>query len=332
MYLYMFSTPALFVSFFPQLVAGPIERAKSLLPQFEKRREFDLDAATDGLRQALWGFLKKVVVADNLAAHVDKIYSNWSSYDGLTLVIATFFFAVQIYCDFSGYSDIAIGTGRLFGINLRRNFAYPYFSRDIGEFWRRWHISLSTWFRDYVFIPLGGNRVGEARHIINIIVTFVVSGLWHGANWTFVIWGFLHGIFYVGSMFAGTTTHHKSVVAEGHLFARPKELLQMGFTFLLVLISWVFFRARSLSGAFGIFGHIASNKFFDPSYWHGQYTGYILMALALLVIEWFQRDKQHALQIAHTDYAWRWAAYAACTLSILILGNFGAVDFIYFQF
>ncbi len=321
-----------FVSFFPQLVAGPIERAKSLLPQFEKRREFDLDAATDGLRQALWGFLKKVVIADNLAAHVDAIYGHWSSYDGLTLIIATFFFAVQIYCDFSGYSDIAIGTGRLFGINLRRNFAYPYFSRDIGEFWRRWHISLSTWFRDYVFIPLGGNRVGEARHIFNIIVTFVVSGLWHGANWTFVIWGLLHGIFYVGSMFVGSTTRHRGVVAEGRLFARPKELLQMAFTFLLVLISWVFFRAKSLSGAFGIFGHIASARFFDASYWHGQYTGYILMALALLVIEWFQRDKQHALQIDQTEHVWRWAVYAACTLSILILGNFGAVDFIYFQF
>jgi D-alanyl-lipoteichoic acid acyltransferase DltB (MBOAT superfamily) len=321
-----------FVSFFPQLVAGPIERAKSLLPQFEKRREFDLNTATDGLRQALWGMLKKVVIADNLAAHVDAIYGNWSSHDGLTLVIATFFFAIQIYCDFSGYSDIAIGVGRLFGFSLRRNFAFPYFSRDIGEFWRRWHISLSTWFRDYVFIPLGGNRVGQPRHIFNIVVTFVVSGLWHGANWTFVIWGLLHGLYYVGSMYTGSTSRHKAVVAEGHLFPRPTELLQLAFTFVLVLISWVFFRARSLSEVFGIFSHIGSSSFYNAGYWHMQYASYIVMAAILLAVEWIQRNKQHALQIEHTSRAWRWAVYIVCTLTILILGNFGEVDFIYFQF
>ena len=182
-----------FVSFFPQLVAGPIERAASLLPQFLRKREFELDKAKDGMRQMLWGFFKKVVIADNVAGHVNTIFDGYHSYDGFTLFLGVFFFAIQIYCDFSGYSDIAIGVARLFGFSLMRNFAFPYFSRDIAEFWRRWHISLSTWFRDYVYIPLGGSRTAtRARHIANIIITFTVSGLWHGANWTFVIWGFLN--------------------------------------------------------------------------------------------------------------------------------------------
>ena len=184
-----------FVSFFPQLVAGPIERASHLLPQFLERKKFNLDQAKDGLRQILWGLFKKTVIADNLAPYVDKIFSNYEVYSGPMLLLGTVYFSIQIYCDFSGYSDMAIGTARLFGFDLKRNFAYPYFSRDIGEFWRRWHISLSTWFRDYVYIPLGGNRTKTAfRHYVNLILTFTISGFWHGANWTFVIWGFLNGL------------------------------------------------------------------------------------------------------------------------------------------
>ncbi len=220
-----------FVAFFPQLVAGPIERAKNLLPQFLVRQRFDLAHAMDGLRQMLWGMFKKVVIADNLARHINHIYANYSDLGGHDLTIGTFFFAIQIYCDFSGYSDIAIGTGRLFGFRLMRNFAFPYFSRDIAEFWRRWHISLSSWFRDYVYIPLGGSRGGKPRRISNIIVTFTVSGLWHGANWTFVVWGLLNGLYYLPLMHAEKQKRHVGTVAEGRLFPSPGDLSRIVATF-----------------------------------------------------------------------------------------------------
>ncbi len=239
-----------FVAFFPQLVAGPIERAKSLLPQFLGERSFDTERAKDGLRQMLWGLAKKVVIADNLAGHVDDIFRGAPDLDGMTLFLGTFFFAVQIYCDFSGYSDIAIGTARLFGFSLMRNFAFPYFSRDIAEFWRRWHISLSTWFRDYVYFPLGGSRVGKPRHIWNLIVTFTVSGFWHGANWTFIIWGFLNAVYYVPLMLVKHHRRNLDTVAEGRLLPSVREALAMLATFGATLIAWVFFRAATVGDAF----------------------------------------------------------------------------------
>ena len=242
-----------FVSFFPQLVAGPIERASHLLPQFLQPKDFNLDKAKDGLRQILWGLFKKTVIADNLAPYVDKIYSNYEVYPGPMLLLGTVYFAVQIYCDFSGYSDMAIGTARLFGFDLKRNFAYPYFSRDIGEFWRRWHISLSTWFRDYVYIPLGGNRTKTTlQHFSNLMLTFTISGFWHGANWTFVIWGFLNGLYYLPPvLLRGPHKHQTEVVALGRFWPTPLEFLQICRTFILISFAWIFFRATSFSHAIG---------------------------------------------------------------------------------
>lgn len=319
-----------FVSFFPQLVAGPIERARDLLPQFLSDRHFDEAKARDGLRQMLWGFFKKIVIADSMAPQVETIYANYSQYDGLAIAIGTFFFAIQIYCDFSGYSDIAIGSARLFGFNLRRNFAFPYFSRDIAEFWRRWHISLSTWFRDYVFIPLGGNRCGKGRQVFNIFVTFTVSGLWHGANWTFVVWGALNGLYYLPIMLRGKQKSHTDLPAEGRLLPEPREWAAILSTFLLTLLAWVFFRAESVSHAVGILGRVFSTM---PAF-DGLTVYYRSLALGafILAVEWLQRDKQHGLDCREWPLPVRWPAYGTVVAAILVLGNFGSTEFIYFQF
>ncbi len=320
-----------FVSFFPQLVAGPIERAASLLPQFLEKRRFDVEKAKDGLRQMLWGFFKKVVIADNVANHVNAIFNGYSGYDGATLLLGTFFFAIQIYCDFSGYSDIAIGVARLFGFSLMRNFAFPYFSRDIAEFWRRWHISLSTWFRDYVYIPLGGSRTASrARHIVNIIITFTVSGLWHGANWSFVIWGFLNGVYYIPLLLAKRQKRHTDTIAEGKLFPSLGEFGAMLGTFLLTLLAWVFFRAPSLGDAVGYLTRMASVP------WAGTVNESHLLAVAyclfLMAVEWVQRERQHALEIHRLPVAARWVIYQVLVLAFLVFGYFGSREFIYFQF
>jgi D-alanyl-lipoteichoic acid acyltransferase DltB (MBOAT superfamily) len=239
-----------FVSFFPQLVAGPIERATNLLPQFYKKRTFNYTEAIDGLRQALWGLFKKVVIADNCAKYANIIFNHSDDYSGSTLFLGAFFFAFQIYGDFSGYSDIAIGISRLFGFNLKRNFAFPYFSRDIAEFWRRWHISLSTWFRDYLYIPLGGSRGGTLMKIKNTFIIFLVSGFWHGANWTFVIWGFLNALYFLPLMLANKNRVNTDIVAQGKFLPNFRELSQMTITFLITLIAWVFFRANTVEHAF----------------------------------------------------------------------------------
>lgn len=321
-----------FVSFFPQLVAGPIERAKNLLPQFRIKRKFDIEHAKDGMRQMLWGVLKKVVVADNLAPHVDEIYANYASQDGVTLFIGTFLFAFQIYCDFSGYSDIAIGTARLFGFRLMRNFAFPYFSRDIAEFWRRWHISLSSWFRDYVYIPLGGSLSSKMQRIRNIVITFTVSGLWHGANWTFIVWGLLHGLYYIPLMLMGRHKKHVGGVAEGKLYPGIREILSMLITFAMVFFAWIFFRAETITDALRYIVRMLGGPLFERGVWHGQYISSIIYVLALLLIEWIQRDKQHALEINHLPVVARWPIYVVSCLVVIELGNFGAVEFIYFQF
>lgn len=233
-----------YISFFPQLVAGPIERATHLLPQFLRPRNFDCDLALDGIRQMLWGFFKKVVVADNCALFVNGVFENYQTLDGSTLFLGAFFFTIQIYGDFSGYSDIAIGCARLFGIDLMQNFKYPYFSRDIAEFWRRWHISLTTWFRDYIYIPLGGSRVGKWKSFRNTLVIFLVSGFWHGANWTFVAWGAYHALLFLPLLLLGQNRRYRDSVAENSFLPSVKELTQMGVTFLLVLLGWILFRMR----------------------------------------------------------------------------------------
>ncbi|MCB2213686.1 MBOAT family protein [bacterium] len=319
-----------FVSFFPQLVAGPIERASNLLPQFQRQRSVRHDDLSEGFRQILWGFLKKVVVADTAAGYVNDIFASSATVDGLTLFIGTFLFAIQIYGDFSGYSDIAIGTARLFGFRLMRNFAYPYFSRDIAEFWRRWHISLSTWFRDYVYIPMGGSYVPKGQRIFNIMVTFTVSGLWHGANWTFLVWGFLNGAYYIPLMLRDKHKQYTAIPAEGRLLPAFGEAWRMAVTFLITLLAWVFFRADSIGHAFQILTQMATQPYFGMEY--GVYLTPVLMAVLLLAVEWLQRDKEFALQIGAWVWPVRWAAYYAVLFIILFFGEFGEREFIYFQF
>ena len=243
-----------FVSFFPQLVAGPIERATNLLPQFSIERKFTYSLAVDGSRQMLWGLFKKIVIADNCAKYANIIFNNYEDYSGSTLLLGAFFFAFQIYGDFSGYSDIAIGVSRLFGFNLKRNFAFPYFSRDIAEFWRRWHISLSTWFRDYLYIPLGGSKGGIQMRIRNTFIIFVVSGFWHGANWTFIVWGALNAIYFLPLLLMKKNRVNTNQVAEGRYLPNFKELYQMLFTFFITLIAWVFFRADNVLHAISYLG------------------------------------------------------------------------------
>ena len=322
-----------FVSFFPQLVAGPIERASNLLPQFYIKRQFVYSSAIDGMRQILWGLFKKVVVADNCAAFANQIFDNYTDHSGSTLFFGVLFFTFQIYGDFSGYSDIAIGTSRLFGFNLMRNFAFPYFSRDIAEFWRRWHISLSTWFRDYVYIPIGGSKGGMAKKIRNVFVIFLVSGFWHGANWTFIIWGFLNALYFIPVMLLNKNRVNTNDVAEGVLFPTFVELRQMLFTFLLTMIAWVFFRAPSVSDAI-----LYLNGLFDISIFTipenlNEWILTLVFILALVVVEWLQREKEHALELYNTKMSkqLRWSFYLIIFFIIFWYGG-TQQDFIYFQF
>ena len=251
---------ASFVSFFPQLVAGPIERASNLLPQILKKRVFEYEQGIQGLRLILWGMFKKVVIADTLAPMVDNIFGNYQDLGGGVLWLGAVYFAFQIYCDFSGYSDIAIGTAKLFGFELMSNFRFPYFSRNIGEFWRRWHISLSTWFRDYLYIPLGGSQEGEWKSIRNIFIIFLVSGFWHGANWTFVFWGLFHSILFLPSfIFKTNRKYTTSIIAENTLLPSPKEFIQVITTFTLVTIGWVFFRSETITDAFSYLNQMIFN-------------------------------------------------------------------------
>lgn len=327
---------AAFVSFFPQLVAGPIERASNLLPQFHNARSFHYDRAVNGLRQILWGLFKKVVIADNCAQLADMIFNGSENFGGSTLLLGAVFFAFQIYGDFSGYSDIAIGTARLFGFNLMKNFAFPYFSRDIAEFWRRWHISLSTWFRDYLYIPLGGSKVGRPRVIRNIFIIFIVSGFWHGANWTFIIWGGLNALYFLPLLLVNKNRKHLDLVAENHLFPDFKEFLQILITFGLTCLAWVFFRAESVGHAFSYISEIFSTSLFTvPSVLSSPDTLLTLLLLTLFVVaEWLGRSGDFALEAVSRFKLrpMRWAVY--CIL-IFCLGMFMEVDgspFIYFQF
>jgi D-alanyl-lipoteichoic acid acyltransferase DltB (MBOAT superfamily) len=323
-----------FVSFFPQLVAGPIERAINLLPQFEKPRRFDYDIAVDGLRQILWGLFKKMVVADNCAVYVDQVFSNYQSQSGSTLMLAAVLFTFQIYGDFSGYSDIAIGTAKLFGIKLMRNFNVPYFSRDIAEFWRRWHISLTTWFRDYVYIPLGGSRVSKAKVVRNTFVIFLLSGFWHGANWTFIVWGAYHALLFLPLILLGKNRKHTDVVATGRFFPSLKEMGQMLLTFLLAVIGWIVFRANTIGEAWNyLCGLFDKSVFSVPWLDNRHYYLPVVISIALmLVVEWLQRNKEHAFDLSGIkSHVLKFGIYYVMVAALFWFGGH-AESFIYFQF
>ena len=313
-----------YISFFPQLVAGPIERATNLLPQFQQSRRFDHDKAIDGMRQMLWGFVKKIVVADSCAQTVNMFWNDYASLDGLSLLMLALLFTLQIYCDFSGYSDIAIGCARLFGFNLKRNFNYPYFSQSIADFWRRWHISLMTWMRDYIYIPLGGNRQGEWKTLRNIFIVWTVSGLWHGAAWTFVCWGLYHAVL--------LAVGRHTIVHGRPTPSRLKTLLQALLTFTLVLIGWIIFRAESMSQAIGFIAQMFTAL--PGSHIPAFGKNCLLCGLLVTGIEWLQRDKQHALQFSGFPFNHRWTRWAVYyALLVLIALNVGKEQtFIYFQF
>lgn len=319
-----------FISFFPQLVAGPIERATNLLPQFQKSRVFKYEDAVDGTRQILWGLFKKMVIADNCAIVVNAIFENYQSQGSLTLLYGVFMFTFQIYGDFSGYSDIAIGTAKLFGINLMRNFNYPYFSRSIPEFWRRWHISLNTWFTDYIYIPLGGSRCCRWKVIRNTIIVFFVSGLWHGANWTFICWGLYHGCLFMPYLLLKKKTKFAVDVAQDSFFPSLKESFQMLTTFILVMFGWLIFRVQSMTDLFYYVEGMFSNHSMTLEFLDKKTTFFIFV---LLVFEWVHRKKQFGLQLDLTKVSplARYSLYVIFMFLILLLSG-KTTQFIYFQF
>ncbi len=313
-----------YVSFFPQLVAGPIERATNLLPQFQKKRTFDYILAVDGMRQILWGLFKKVVVADNCATYVDQMFGTYDQQTGATLLWAAILFTFQIYADFSGYSDIAIGTAKLFGIRLLRNFNVPYFSRSIAEFWRRWHISLNSWFVDYVYIPLGGSREGKMCHIRNIFVIFLLSGLWHGANWTYVCWGIYHALLFIPLVLLNLHKKYQNPISW-------KEIPQMVLTFVLVILGWIVFRTPSVADAGLYIYHMVTNLISIPYLDNTLVIGIGIGIMA--IVEWVNRNREHEL-----DLSWISNRYVPIVLEILLiiamryLGKYDYTEFIYFQF
>ncbi len=343
-----------FVSFFPQLVAGPIERASHLLPQFYRSRKFNYVLAADGARQALWGLFKKVVIADSCALYVNDIFSNYETLPGPVLLLGGVLFAFQIYGDFSGYSDIAIGISRIFGFDLKRNFAFPYFSRDIAEFWRRWHISLSSWFRDYLYIPLGGSRGGRLIALRNIFIIFIVSGFWHGSNWTFIFWGFLNALYFVPLFLFDWNRNNIGTVAPNSWFPSFRDFLNIGLTFFLTVIAWIFFRSVSLTDAFAYLQQMATHSFgkqylvdtFNYVYYEifaiGGLSLFLFIAF-MLVIEWLQREKEHGLELSllvpmnfvglkkSQFMAYRWSIYLGLISMIYFYGKV-STEFIYFQF
>lgn len=318
-----------FITFFPHMVAGPIQQASHLLVQFHRDRVFSWDRSVDGLRQMLWGYFKKMI-ADLLAPVVAASFTHPQWHSGDSLLWASYLFAFQIYCDFSGYTDIAIGCARLFDLNMTRNFAYPYFAVNIKDFWRRWHISLSTWFREYVYIPLGGNRLGSSRAALNAFIVFVVSGIWHGANWTFALWGALHGAYY----YLYTRCFERSGTApapeKGGLLPKPTTLLSMFITFNLVCVAWVFFRAEHTSDAFIILRKIASAAV-HREIGRPPLVPFLWVA-ALVGMEWVQRHHAHPLVLDHWPRPARWGAYYALVLALLLFMPIHYTPFIYFQF
>ncbi len=341
---------ALYVAFFPQLVAGPIERADRLLPQIGRDYDYDHGRTLEGLRQVIWGFFKKVVIADRLALLVNHVYSDPSSQSSPALLLATYFFAFQIYCDFSGYSDIAIGTARIMGIDLMKNFDRPYHSKSIHEFWSRWHISLSTWFRDYLYIPLGGNRVARSRWYANVMIVFLVSGLWHGANWTFVVWGMLHGLYMLVGELTGKLRETLCRAVGLARLPGVHKTLRILITFHLVLLSWIFFRAQTISEALDIIGRICrfegAGEFWTAITTQGkaafilgmgryELTVAVLSIVAMELVHLFERKRDKREKISLTREVPLWRKYVVSYLLILIIlvfGEFSSNEFIYFQF
>ena len=319
---------ASFVSFFPQLVAGPIERASNLLPQILKKREFQYDQVIQGLKLILWGMFKKVVIADSLAPIVDDIFSNYQDFGGGTLWLGAIYFSFQIYCDFSGYSDIAIGTSKLLGFELMSNFKFPYFSRNIGEFWRRWHISLSTWFRDYLYIPLGGSQEGKWKSIRNIFIIFLVSGFWHGANWSFIFWGLFHSILFLPTfMFNKNRNYTSSIIAANTLLPSLKEFINVITTFLLVTIGWVFFRSESIGDSFSYLTSMISNINI-VTHLSPKINFYILV---LVLVDWTQRFDERNLFVTFPKLIFK-IFVIICVFLILINFKKESQQFIYFDF
>lgn len=323
---------ALFVSFFPLLVAGPIERATHLLPQIEKPRKFNYELAVSGLKQILWGLFKKIVIADNCAKAVNLIFNSYESQSGGTLFLGAILFSFQIYGDFSGYSDIALGSGKLLGIKLIKNFNYPYFSRSIAEFWRRWHISLSSWFKDYLYIPLGGSKGGTIKRIRNTFIIFLVSGFWHGANWTFILWGGLNALFILPSIIFKTNRNNMDIVAKGKILPNFKEFFQIVYTFLLASFAWIFFRSESLSQAFSYINkmfnsiHLPDLSIFNLSLFP--------LLLLLILVEWKGRENNYAIEklFYKSKTCIRWSFYYILIILMLVFGQKNSQEFIYFQF
>lgn len=322
---------SVFVSFFPLLVAGPIERATHLLPQIQKLRTFDYTKAVDGLRQILWGLFKKIVIADNCAEYANIIFNDSAHQSGSNLVMGALFFTIQIYCDFSGYSDIALGTARLLGIELLKNFSFPYFSRDIAEFWRRWHISLSSWFRDYLYIPLGGSKGGTWLKIRNTFIIFIVSGFWHGANWTFIAWGFLNALYFLPLLLTNNNRNNLEVVAMGKLLPSIKDFFKIVLTFSLTVFAWVFFRAEDLTHAFSYIKGLFSKSIFTfPTFFP---LPIIALTVFFFVVEWLGREDHFAIESIGLKFPCyvRWGFYYGIIMLIFIFRG-QEQQFIYFQF
>lgn len=329
---------ALYVSFFPQLVAGPIERPQNLLPQLKIKHEFDYERVTYGLKLMAWGLFKKMVIADTLAIYVNKVYNNLPEYQGFVLVIATVFFTLQIYCDFSGYSDIAIGAARMLGIDLMKNFNAPYLATSIKDFWSRWHISLSTWFRDYVYIPLGGNRVDFSWQIFNLLVTFLLSGLWHGANWTFVVWGALHGFLLI------LETLYDRYVGK-KLFEENKFVIvaKTVATFSVVAFAWIFFRANNIDDAFYVLVHMfdgivspvkyIKTGFYSLGVWGVAFRKLMFPVLILFLYDYYEQKVSVINKISKYKWIYRWTVYIVFVLYVIFVTPKNTTpDFIYFQF
>lgn len=322
---------SVFVSFFPLLVAGPIERATHLLPQIKRGRSYNYSQLADGLRQILWGLFKKILIADNCAMYTSMIFQDPQAYGGSTLVLGAVFFAVQIYADFSGYSDIALGTARLLGIELLRNFAFPYFSRDIAEFWRRWHISLTTWFRDYLYIPLGGSRGNIWMKIRNILIVFIVSGFWHGANWTFIVWGLLHACFFMPLLLTNSNRSNLNIVAEERILPSFREFISIAATFTLVTFAWIFFRAPDISSAWAYIKGIFTPALFSKPTVFPLHV--ILMVVLFFIIEWLGRSQPYAIAQLwlRLPYPVRWGIYLLICIAIVVMAG-RETPFIYFNF
>ena len=321
---------SLFVSYFPLLVAGPIERATHLLPQVKVKRTFNFEKAKEGVYQIVWGLVKKVVIADSCAVYANEIFNNYPSMNSYSLLLGAVYFAFQIYGDFSGYSDIALGTSKLFGIDLLRNFNYPYFSRDIAEFWRRWHISLSSWFRDYLYIPLGGSKGGMWFKIRNTFIIFLVSGFWHGANMTYVAWGFINALYFLPLLVLNRNRTNVDEIAVGFNFASLKTLLQILMTFAITCLAWIFFRAKTIADALAYISRMFTNQNFDKQYFTISRYNYELLALVVLFVwvEWNNRSKVEPISGKYS-----WVKMGFCIAAIIALGVFSDYkEFIYFQF